>query len=136
MTGILLAVGGVGMYVAATPLAWLSEFFGWRATLVAIGALTLGWSGLLWFVVRNRPSELGLPEPNQATAAASSEPAMSLWQGTRLVASEPAFWPLAVWFAQRRHLSLLGASGGGPFLVQAYGLNQRPVGVLVPLALA
>ena len=33
MTGILMAIGGMGSLIAATPLAWLSAGIGWRFSL-------------------------------------------------------------------------------------------------------
>jgi len=34
MTGILMAVGGLGSLVSATPLVWLSSLIGWRKILM------------------------------------------------------------------------------------------------------
>jgi MFS family permease len=41
MTGILMALGGVGSLIAATPLAWLSARIGWRFSFVAVGFVTV-----------------------------------------------------------------------------------------------
>ena len=41
MTGILLAMGGVGSLVAAAPLVWLSDLLGWRMAFVLIGVLNV-----------------------------------------------------------------------------------------------
>jgi len=37
MTGILMAMGGIGSLAAATPLALLSAWVGWRLSFVAVG---------------------------------------------------------------------------------------------------
>ena len=42
MTGILMAVGGLGAYTASRPLAWLSDRIGWRTSFMVIGGATLG----------------------------------------------------------------------------------------------
>jgi len=67
MTGILMAVGGLGGYTASRPLAWLSDMLGWRGSFVAIGAATLVVAVAIWFLVRNTPEEMGLPSVNPAT---------------------------------------------------------------------
>ena len=60
MTGILMAMGGVGLLVAAAPLAFLSSLIGWKGSFVVVGAFTAVMAGLVWAVVRDRPSEGGL----------------------------------------------------------------------------
>jgi len=41
MTGILMALGGLGSLIAATPLVLLSNWIGWRMSFVAVGCFTL-----------------------------------------------------------------------------------------------
>ncbi|MBW2707540.1 MAG: MFS transporter, partial [Deltaproteobacteria bacterium] len=65
MTGILMAVGGLGAYFASRPLAWLSDIMGWRGSFVVIGAITLVVAVAIWILVRNTPQEMGLPAVNQ-----------------------------------------------------------------------
>ncbi len=40
MTGILMAMGGLGSLTAATPLVFISSLIGWRNSFVAVGLLT------------------------------------------------------------------------------------------------
>ena len=96
MTGILMAMGGIGSLSAATPLALLSAWLGWRLSFVAVGVFTLVLAVLVWIVVRDRPADLGWPSPS-APAAASGAP-IGLVQGVRRVLATFYFWPLAVWF--------------------------------------
>ena len=42
MTGILMAVGGIGSLIAATPLALLSSAIGWRWSFIAVGGVYAG----------------------------------------------------------------------------------------------
>jgi sugar phosphate permease len=42
MTGLLLASGNLGAIVATTPLAWMAKTWGWRASFLLIGTITLG----------------------------------------------------------------------------------------------
>lgn len=127
MTGILLAVGGSGMYAAAGPLAWLSDIWGWRVSMELIGAATLLWSGLIWLLVRNRPSDLGFRDPEGLSAPAGEE--VGIWEGTKLVLGTFAFWPLALWFtASAGTFFSFGGLWGGPFLMQVHGLSKAQAG--------
>ena len=96
MTGILMAMGGIGSLIAATPLAFLSSWIGWRFSFVAVGVFTLLLAVLVWTVVRDRPADLGWPSP--AGPKKDEEDPIALWEGVRIVLSSRSFWPLAVWF--------------------------------------
>jgi len=59
MTGLLLAAGNLGAMVATTPLAWMAKLWGWRASFVLIGGITLGLAFATLFMLRDHeaPSE-------------------------------------------------------------------------------
>jgi sugar phosphate permease len=134
MTGILMAMGGIGSYAAAAPLAYISTWIGWRLSFVLVGAFTLLLGGLVWTFVRDRPSDMGWPSP---AAEASTGPAESigLGAGIRRVLSEPRFWPLASWFffTCAVFFSFIGL-WGGPYLMQVYGLTKAQAGHVLSLA--
>ncbi|HLS55298.1 MAG TPA: MFS transporter [Zeimonas sp.] len=51
VNGIVLGLGGVGMLLTGTPLAWLIEASSWRAGFVALGVLSaLAWLAIWWLV--------------------------------------------------------------------------------------
>ena len=123
MTGILMAMGGLGSLIAAAPLAWLSARIGWRASFTVVGGVTLVLAALVWVLVRDRPRDFGWPSPAGAPAA-GTEP-IGLWQGVRRVLGCGAFWPLAVWFfCDCAVFFSFGGLWGGPYLVQVHGLGQ------------
>jgi len=140
MTGLLMAVGGLGALTAATPLAYLSGVLGWRGSFVAIGLATLVLAGAIWILVRNTPEELGLPTVNQAGGPERSAPpeTIPLWTGMKLVLRRKSFWPLAVWFFFDAGVFFtFGGLWGGPYLMQVHGLSKPQAGhVLSMLALA
>jgi sugar phosphate permease len=124
MTGILMALGGVGSLIAATPLAWLSARIGWRFSFVAVGFFTLVLAVLVFLFVRNRPADLGWPSP--AGTRQSPLPPIGLMEGVGKVLSSPAFWPLAIWFFFDCAIFFsFGGLWGGPFLIQVYGLDKH-----------
>ena len=51
VSGIVLAVGGVGMLITGTPLAWVIESWSWRAGFVALTVLAAAsWIAVFWCV--------------------------------------------------------------------------------------
>jgi sugar phosphate permease len=132
MTGILMAMGGIGSLIAASPLAAVSSWIGWRGSFAAVGCLTLFLGLAVWLVVRDTPSELGFPKPDDALAH-RPEP-IALLAGMRSVATTPAFWPLAGWFffSMAIFFSFAGL-WGGPYLMQVYGLSKAKAGSILSM---
>lgn len=134
MTGILMAVGGIGWLSAATPLALLTTWLGWRMAFVLIGVITLVIAVLTWAFVRNRPEEMGWPRITEATEAAQA--GVGLLEGIGIVLSRRHFWPLAFWFFFS-YGTVIGFGGlwGGPYLMEIYGLSKPQAGnVLMMIA--
>lgn len=132
MTGILMAMGGVGSLSAATPLAVVSGRIGWRMSFVLVGVLTAVLAALVWKIVRDRPADLGWPTP--AEHAVSDAPPISLPDGIKQVIFQPAFWPLAVWFFFKYGIfTSFAGLWGGPYLMQVYGLSKGTAGALLSL---
>ena len=139
MTGILMAVGGLGAYTASWPLARLSDKIGWRGSFVAIGVITLLVAVAIWFLVRNTPQDMGLPVVNQpAQDNPEKAKTIGLVQGMKMVLSSGPFWFLAAWFFFSFSIFFsFGGLWGGPYLMQVYGLNKAEAGnILGMLALA
>ncbi len=139
MTGILMAVGGLGAYTASRPLAWLSDMIGWRGSFVAIGATTLVVALAIWLLVRNTPQEMGFPAVNPSNPdKANNNQAIGLTRGMKMVLSTPSFWVLAVWFFFAASIFFsFGGLWSGPYLMQVYGFSKAEAGnILGMLALA
>ncbi len=123
MTGILMAMGGLGSLIAAAPLAWLSARIGWRGSFTAVGGITLLLAVLVWVVVRDRPRDFGWTSPAK-TKAPAPDP-IGLWQGVRRVIACGAFWPLALWFFFDCAVFFsFGGLWGGPYLMQVHQLSK------------
>jgi sugar phosphate permease len=138
MTGILMAVGGLGGYTASRPLAWLSDMLGWRGSFVVIGAATLVVAVAIWFLVRNTPEEMGLPSVNPATQDNKGKAeSIGLAQGMKMVLSSLRFWLLATWFFFTFSIFFsFGGLWGGPYLIHVYGFSKAEAGnILGMLAL-
>jgi sugar phosphate permease len=136
VTAILNVMGGVGALSAATPLAFIAGWLGWRAGFEIIGLGTLIMAVLVWILVRNRPQDKGWPSISEIDygGAANGTPlvGLSLWQGARTVITEKYFWPLAVWFFFDCGIFFgFGALWAGPYLMQVYGLRRAEVGSIL-----
>jgi sugar phosphate permease len=129
VSGILLAMGGVGWFVASTPLAWMTAAFGWRGTFVGIGSLTLLLALITWLWVKDRP-------PGTAPAARGADKTAhdGIWSGLGRVMASPRFWPLAAWFFFFGGI-LFGFFGlwAGPYLMDVYGLSKPEVGNILAM---
>ncbi len=128
MTGLLLAMGGVGSLIAAAPLVWLSNWIGWRYSFVMIGMITLFMTVLVWVFVRNRPSDKGWPllkAPDTETNLLLTGIAHSI----KHVLTSIWFWPVAIWFFFdfAVFFSFVGL-WGGPYLMHVYGMSRSETG--------
>ncbi len=124
MGGIFVALGGVGALFSSVPLAWTSNLIGWRMTLVAVAGLTLIMAVLIYALVRDSPSEIGLPPIGLLRTAETLE-AVGLGRGIITVLATPCFWPVSVWgFCTAGVSFALGGLWGGPYLVHTYGLSK------------
>ncbi|MBU4565266.1 MAG: MFS transporter [Desulfarculus sp.] len=134
MMGILMALGGVGAYTAAQPLAWLSLIVGWRGSFILIGVVTLVIAGLVWVLVRNRPEDKGLPPVADSLSDPLGGDTMTLGQGIKMVLGNPRFWAVAVWFFITPGIFFsLGGLWGGPYLMQVYGLSKTQAGGILSM---
>jgi sugar phosphate permease len=133
MTGILMAMGGIGSYSAATPLAYISSWIGWRQSFVLVGIFTLVLGALVWAFVRDRPADMGWPSPTEPSGPSGES--IGLMQGVNMVLSLPRFWPLASWFffTCAIFFSFIGL-WGGPFLMQIYVLTKAKAGHILSMA--
>lgn len=139
MTGLLMAIGGVGVLSAAGPLAYLSTAMGWRGSFMIMGGLTALVAIAIWFLVRNTPQEFGLPPIVDADAAgAGSQEKIGLAAGMKRVFSSGSVWPLSIWFFFTPGVFFsFGGLWGGHYLRQVHGLSQTEAGnVLNMLAVA
>jgi len=61
MSGLIVIGGNAGSLLAATPLAFVVEALGWRSAFYIIAAYSLLMAAVCWLMLRDRPSDIGLP---------------------------------------------------------------------------
>jgi sugar phosphate permease len=133
MTGILNAVGGIGVLAATWFLAVMTLFLGWRVSFELIGCCTFIIVALVWFVVRDRPEDKGWPAIallyNDSNKKIRPLNQISLLEGARRVFCEKYFWPVAIWFFFDCGIFFgFGALWGGPYLMHVYGMTRAQTG--------
>jgi sugar phosphate permease len=138
VTAVLNTMGGVGAFLATSPLALFAAWVGWRSSFLAIGAGTLVIAVLIFVFVRNRPQDMGWPslaEIDHKTAGPAPAPqVISLLQGAVRVVSEPRFWPVAIWFFFTLGIFFsFGSLWAGPYFKHVYGMSQSQVGNLLSM---
>ena len=132
MTGLFLAMGGIGSLSATTPLAMISNWIGWRLSFIIVGVLTLVLVVLIWKFVRNRPSDFGWPSPSPPLE--SAPPSIGLTEGIKMVVINPSYWVLAIWFFFDNAIFFsFGGLWGGPYLIQIYGLSKIQAGQILSM---
>lgn len=132
MTGILMAMGGLGSMISAGPLAFVSSHIGWRNSFYLVGAFTFLCAILVWAVVRDNPEQKGWAPVIDSTGGSNN--AVSLKEGVARVVKEKSFWFLGGWFffTLAVFFSFAGL-WGGPYLMDVYGLSKTQAGSILSM---
>ena len=139
LTGILLAVSGLGGLAAALPLTYMVLFMGWRMSFIVLAIFSLFLALICWVVVRDRPEDKGWP-PVYVDVARSdyigSEPQADMGTFKRLgiIFRNFNFWMItaALFFSGGITLTFQGL-WAVPYLIDVYGLSRAKAGALLML---
>lgn len=71
LTGIMIAIGGIGALAAALPLTYLVLLLGWRGSFVGLGLISLVLAIICWAMVRDTPAAKGWPSLSLTEGAAT-----------------------------------------------------------------
>lgn len=125
MSGLTLLIGNLGSVLAAAPLSALLTFFAWRTVFVGIGFLSLTLAVLGFFIVKNRPEDLGFPAPNHHAETQSGALAGNWLQNLGSVVSVLRLWPgFWVQFGMIGGLYSFMGLWGIPYLRDVHGLDR------------
>ncbi len=121
-----IAFGTAGNVIGAAPLAAAAETFGWRASMAALGLVTVATAAAILLLVRD-------PEPPAKAAGTSTGLA-----GYRELLRMRVLWPI-IPLAAVNYAPTTGIRGlwAGPYLEELYGLDSLAIGeVTMFMALA
>ncbi len=131
MTGLIVVAGSAGFLLAATPLAIMVDWFGWRIAFLVIGTYSMISAIACWCLVKDRPVDLGLPDivTVEAGEGVVKEPIpvepYDVIDGLKTVISNTAtWWPflasLAIYGVYMAFMGLWGV----PYFMQVYGMTR------------
>ncbi|HEX6959818.1 MAG TPA: MFS transporter [Ferrovibrio sp.] len=129
MSGILIAIGNVGVIASTAPLAWFTAAFGWRSAFYLTALITVALIGLSYLIIHDQPDAGKLPPAGRETFRQTL-------RGIATVIRFPAFPHLFViiFTAYATFITILGL-WAGPYLHDVYGLDAAERGnVLVFMA--
>ncbi len=140
LVSIFMAVGGLGTFFAAAPLASLSDAFGWRPVFWAIAVFSLLWGAVLFFLVKDAPSEsqrreLGLPAPALMNMG-QDEPQkrLSAREAFRVLFSSRQYRLIVLWYLTGASLFFSFAGlWAGDYYRRVHHLSSESAGALLSL---
>jgi len=114
LSSFLIAFGTAGNVIGATPMAAATEAFGWRATMLALGVISLVAAGAIAAFVRDPPQE--------------TRGATGLGGYVELLRM-PVLWPIIALMAVT-YAPVTGVRGlwAGPYLVDIHGADAILIG--------
>lgn len=136
MSGVIVIVANTGMLVSATPLAFAVDTIGWRSSFHLIGVYSVVMAVICWLIVRDRPTEVGLPSiaaveaQEEAAPVARPETAadterVSIGKSVLGVVSNgktwgPFFAAVSIYGVYMAFVGIWGV----PYFMQIYGMNR------------
>ncbi|MGO9567406.1 MAG: MFS transporter [Desulfomonilaceae bacterium] len=115
LSGVAVSIGALGNLLAATPLALMSLWIGWRGSFFIFAAVNTVIVGTLLLVIRNHPS-------GTATVSWRSP---SLTSGLVHVFSTYSYWAISLSsFVRYGYLAALQGLWAAPFLVYGMGMGE------------
>jgi sugar phosphate permease len=135
--GAYLLISTSGAVAATLPLAWVAERWGWRVPMFAVAALSGIVSIVSWGMLRNDPTDLGLPPVATTVREAArhlgpDRPTLSA--GFQAWKASPTFWASSlVFFATIGSMQAFQGLWAGPMLRQIRGLTTTATGQMLLL---
>ena len=128
LSAIFVSVGTAGNIAAATPLVWLTEWFGWRTTFLLFAMSNLVIALLFYLVARDHPND---PPVSRPPAAATVSLAVAL-SGLLPLFTRRDYWLISMGtFFRYGIYASVQALWAGPFLMVTMDLSQVMTGNLL-----
>lgn len=134
MSGCTSFIGNLGGIMAQAPLAMAVAAFTWRSTFTGIGVFSLALGGLCYLLIRNAPSDMGLPPINETQTGGKTEGAdlKELAAGLVTVLKCWRTWPNFIFLGSLSGIYLaFSGAWGGSFLREVYGMDGKAASMYV-----
>ena len=136
ISGLTLLLGNLGAIAATGPMALMLMHMEWRTLFVALGVIAIVLGLLSWWLVRDKPEDLGFPsvremEGNTAHAARDRHWVHDL----RAVLANRRLWPGFVYdFGTAGSLFAMLGLWAVPLLRDVHGLSRTEASIYTTLA--
>jgi len=128
LSAIFVSVGTAGNIMAATPLVWLAEWFGWRTTFLLFAIINLFISISFYLTARDHPEDRPVDHP--ATTARGR--LMDALSGIFRLFSSRDYWLISIGtFFRYGIYASVQALWAGPLLMVAMNLSAYMTGNLL-----
>ena len=127
LAGIQLGLGTLGALFATAPLAFATASFGWRASFLGVGAITVVMGVLMWLIVSDDPPGVTTPRRRETLR----ESIAGIWQVIRTPSMGRVFLAQAAIYPS---FLLVAGLWGGPYLTHVYGYDLQGRGDILFLA--
>lgn len=119
---VLYVIGGLGPLAAASPLALLSSYIGWRGACFSVAVFTFLYSAVLFAFVRDYP-------PQHVHIAKNDAVRSGMLSGIKTVAVSFKFWMVVIFGVGVPSIYLVYCGlWAGPFLAHVYGFDKQAIG--------
>lgn len=136
ISGLTLLLGNVGAIAATGPLALMLMHIEWRTLFVVLGVLAMALGLLSWWLVRDKPEDLGFPSVREMAGQAAHAPRTRHWvHDLRAVLGNRRLWPGFVYdFGLTGSLFAMLGLWAVPLLRDVHGLSRGEASVYTTLA--
>lgn len=122
LSGLIIGVGGFGMLLSSSPLAWLIEVIGWQLTFIILGCFTALIAGLCFAIVRDTPRDLTSTSQSRESFSASLAGILHIFGNRRITSLLLLAWTSYPVLITVRGLWI------GSFLQNFFGLSSVDTG--------
>ncbi|HRP34494.1 MAG TPA: MFS transporter [Gammaproteobacteria bacterium] len=136
ISGLTLLLGNLGAVAATGPLALMLLHVDWRMLFVALGVFAMGLGLVSWWLVRDKPEDLGFPSVRQMEGRAAHAPRTRHWvHDLRAVLANRRLWPgFAYDFGMTGSLFAMIGLWAVPLLRDVHGLSRGEASLYTTLA--
>lgn len=94
ISGLTLLLGNLGAIAATGPLALMLLYTDWRSLFIVLGLLAIILALLSWWLVRDRPEQMGFPSVREMQGLSPHQPCKQHWlQSLGAVLKNRKLWP-------------------------------------------
>ncbi|MDR3211678.1 MAG: MFS transporter [Planctomycetota bacterium] len=134
LSAIFFAIGGLGAFLGAAPMAILIARWGWRNGFFLVAAATIFYALLAHFTFRDWPSAEMEPSLGFSPVPRRPDSLTDLGKGMLILFRNREFWKLAAWFIgmSGMYLSFIGL-WAAPYLRDVQHFSEARSGLVVSL---